>query len=104
MIAEPDLDARRVRAALRIYASFGLMDLVKEMMALAAAKALLNDADKKMVSQFLDTLRYAKSSDASPGFVHKVLMKLSRILSHAGRAVEPTMDERSWSNSDEELG
>ncbi len=104
VIAEDATDARRVRAALRIYASFGLLDLVKEMHDLSLDRGLLNERESQMVSNHLNARRYAKGHDAPSGIVHRVLMKVSRLFAGLARKIEPTRDERSFYGSDEELG
>ena len=104
IIKDEFTDARRVRAALRVYASFGLFDLVKELLVLARSNDLISKEDADLVGTCLAGVRYSQNQEDHMGFVHRLLQKVAKILDALSRKIEPTWEERSWSHSDSDLG
>lgn len=104
VMTETPGDARRVCAALRIYWSFGYLDLVQTLSRLATDGGLLTARQSAMIASCLAARRFARPQDVRAGLLHRLLMKGSRILAGIARAVEPAEQERSHYRSDQTLG
>lgn len=104
LVTESAGDARRLRAAFRIYASFGLNDLVVVLQNLCSDQELLPTDDLDRINAYLSHHRFAKSHGQRAGILHRALMKFASWVISAARYLEPTERERHPFPADQALG
>lgn len=104
VLSESHTDSRRVAATLRIYATFGLYDLVETLRDLASEAGMIDDELQAMVSAELSKRRYTKARQTRAGLLHRILIKLSDVTARIARKIEPTERERDYFSADQNLG
>ena len=104
VVEESPGDTRRLRAAFRIYASFGLNDLVMSLRNLCTNRNLLPADDLDQITAYLSRRRFAKPHGERSGIIHRLLMKLAAWAVFTARRLEATERERHPFPADQMLG